>query len=383
MATPVKRGKKYRIQPHKTLPDGTYVRTSITADTKAECKRLADAWINEVDLKYSGKTITVGEALDAYIETCRAQKLSSSSIVSYVSRRNNSYVGIIDKRINSLTIRDIQDLVNKRSEKGISPKTLRIDLILLRQALLPYNVNIDTSKIKLAKTNIKPKMEFRESWQFDVPAKMAELYGKNDHYLYLLFIIYAGLRPSESFALVWGDISKDPIIIYVDGKMIKLGTIDISKACVIAESGDYEIKKTKSEAGNRIVKVPWTFIEELTAVKSRGKDTDRIFDVKPNSSGIQWQAVKKALGMPSDMRRDDMRHYYATTKVMAGATEEELQTDMGHTTSTFTHKVYVEMISEHKDSVNVNFTLLSQQALEKLRSIRQDPDPQESKKDEA
>ncbi len=72
----------------------------------------------------------------------------------------------------------------------------------------------------------------------------------------------------------------------------------------------------------------------------------------PNNIGHRWRKTREALGLPETMRYYDLRHYFATSCVLSGYNEEELKTAMGHTTSTFTHQIYVEMFAEHQAQVN-------------------------------
>ena len=69
------------------------------------------------------------------------------------------------------------------------------------------------------------------------------------------------------------------------------------------------------------------------------------------------------------MRRYDLRHYFATQLVVSGATEEELQEQMGHATSAFSHSVYVEIMSDHKDIATTQFAKNSKSSIDELADI--------------
>ena len=61
----------------------------------------------------------------------------------------------------------------------------------------------------------------------------AKEHWETDFYLYCCFIVSAGLRPSEAYALTWGDLSDEPVsAISRDGKAYKMGLLSIDKATV-------------------------------------------------------------------------------------------------------------------------------------------------------
>ena len=370
MATPIKRGKKWRIQPSKTLRDGTKVRTSITADTKQEAIQLARIW--EVDIEANDKhpsNFTVEDCLDKYRETCKAQKLSPSYI-KLQKEKKSAYTSILKIQVRNLSLSDIQDHFNARAVTGVSPGTLKLEKTILKSALKPYAPHLNFESIKLPKSKKRKKKQFRSEWKHTVPEKIVEMYGKADMYIYGILTIHAGLRPSESYALTFGDLSKEPIIDKSDdGTEIKIGTIKIDKALVQDEDRTYTKKDPKTDAGYRTIEIAWELIDEILSIHPRGKDDEQIIKLKPQSVVKPWRDIRKALNLPNDIRFYDLRHFYATAKVLSGATEEELQSDMGHSKSSFTHEVYVEIMADHKEEANRIFVKDSSVAIQNLRKI--------------
>lgn len=358
---------RWRVQPQKTLSDGSHVRTSITAETKKETERLAAIWIAEQEEKKKKKK-TLEDVMNEYIDTCKAQKLSPSTIRTYTMLARKSFNDIKHISIDNLTLQDIQRQIDIRSEE-MEPKTLRNGIGFIRACLNALtDTNFNYRKLKVKKIKKRKKIEMKQSWKTEIPKYIAEKYGKDDYYLYMLLIIYAGLRPSESYALLWGDLSKEPII----SDEIKLGSISISKAKVLTVNNGFEEKTPKSESGNRTVTVSWSLIEEILSVKPRKADNDSIIDLKPFQYHDRWNDIKKHFNLPSEMRRYDMRHFFATSLLISGATEEELKEQMGHSTSAFTHSVYVEIIKEHKDITITDFAKRSQTDIDILKSIQPD-----------
>ena len=348
----------------KKLPSGRWrvqtfdhgQRHSFTADTKKEAERLAAIGIAE-DRDKAKRGMTLAEALAGYIETCKAQGYSPSTIREYTARSRNSYPVIAAKRLDRLTVQDVQAQLDSRINAGKSAKTVRNDWFLLRAVLTFYAPSLDLRRIRIARRQKREKLLFRESWAADILRIARATWGEDDYYLYCLFTIFAGLRPSESYALRWPDISSTAMI-GLDG--IRSGTISVHAAEVRGVDG-YIRKPPKTAAGNRLLTVPWAMIEEIQRVKPR--KGNRILDMKPSVINWRWIRTKKLLGLPEDMRFYDLRHFYATAVANSGASEEELAARMGHSTSAFSHQVYVELFEDRQAAVNAALFAASESAI--------------------
>lgn len=351
----------WRVQTYKMV-NGKPVRASITAPTKKEAERQAALWDAE-QTENSNKKESLKEVLQEYIATCKAQGLSPSTLKEYISRANNSFPDLVDKKWDTIKTQDVQAQIDKRIET-VSPKTIRNDLIVLKGALASRGPNINFNKLKIAKMKNRKKIIMKQEWKVDIPKKVVELYGKDDYYLYIILIIYAGLRPSESHALKWSDLSKTPE--EINGT--KIGYINVSKAVVESADEGFEEKETKTESGIRRVVVSWSLIEEITSVKQRGNDDERILKYNPYYAR-RWETLKKELDLPENMRRYDLRHFFATSLVVSGATEEELQEQMGHSSSSFSHSVYVEIMYDHKQTTTTKFAENSKSSIDQLKNI--------------
>lgn len=340
--------------------DGKNKYVSFTAETKREAERMASSFEQDKERKIQNR-MTLGEAMDAFIDTCRSQGYSPATVPDYVYRRKNSFTSIINLPVSKITESDVQQCMNDRA-KDVSPKTVRNDYYLLKKTLSIYAPSLRLDHITLSRKKTKRKQVFSESWASSI-LSLAKQSGDMDFYLYCCFIISTGMRQSEIFSLKWGDISAGPTsITTADGNTYKLGTIRVNKARVKNEHRQYEAKDTKTEAGVRDLSVDWAFFESLYSIRPRGADDEYIITLKPNLLSYRWKRLKAALGLPDTMRMYDLRHFYATAFAGSGASEEELQKAMGHSTSTFTHQVYVELFREHQERVNA-------QMAERTRSL--------------
>ena len=351
MATPLlQKNGKYRLKEFVgTNEYGKQIYKSFTADSPRECKRMYKDWVKQGGKIEVVKAITVEQAMDEYIATCKVQGYSPSTIACYTSIRKKGFKDIRKVPVDKLTIPMVQREVNKSAEIH-SPKTLRNELYFLTAVLKTYRPDLDFKHIILAKKQSRKKKVFSRSWASLILEGAKELDPELAAYCALL--LCAGIRPSEAYALKWADISAEPLTAISGGKRIEYGTISISKACVKDETGEYQLKDTKTEAGNRVLQVGWNLIEFLDEMLIRVCDDDKLFTLIPEYASHKFSVLRKRLNLPQELRFYDLRHYFATSMVQAGATEEELSAAMGHATAAFTHSVYVEMFSESKQKVN-------------------------------
>lgn len=329
---------------------GKPIMESFTAPTARESERLAAIAAAERKRKEQ-QSITLGRAMDEFINTCRVQGYSPSTIPAYISIRKNSFPALVNVRVDRITVNDIQTAVDARA-KNHSPKTVRNDFYFVRSVMEKYAPNLDLRNITLAKRKKQKKRLFSESWAYDV-LQYAHSHFEPDFYLYCCFTISAGLRPSETYALTWGDLSAEPLAALTpDGKTFKMGMLNVEKASVRDENRVYVGKGTKTEAGERVLRLDWSFFAAVYDAKPHGRDTERILTLKPNLVPYRWKKMKEALSLPDKMRFYDLRHVFATSVAYSGASEEELASALGHSTSAFSHQVYVEMFRERQESVN-------------------------------
>ena len=107
--------------------------------------------------------MTLAEALAAYIETCKAQGYSPSTIREYTARSRNSFNIIAFKRLETLRPENIQAQLDARINAGKTPKTVRNDWFLLRSVLATYAPSLDLRRVRIARKPKRAKITFREA----------------------------------------------------------------------------------------------------------------------------------------------------------------------------------------------------------------------------
>lgn len=344
----------------ETYDHGIRKSWTFEAENKKEARRIANA--ADTDSREAARrSITLEDALVAYIETCKAQGYSPATVAEYTSRKRKSYPTISGKRIDALTVHDIQAQLDARINDGKSVKTVRNDWFLLRAVLSTYAPKLNLSRVRVAKRKSRPKMILREA----MPAQIMEAVKDSpaDFQIYVALAMFAGLRPSESYALRWRDLSAKPITVAADPPY-QVGEISVSAALVRDEKGVYTRKAPKTGSGNRTQTIAWSLFAFIYALKPRGAEDDQILTLKPNSATKRWGTLRSTLPVPEGMRLYDLRHLYATAVANSGASEEELAARMGHSTSSFSHAVYVELFSERQQNTNQALARATDAALE-------------------
>ena len=168
--------------------------------------------------------------------------------------------------------------------------------------------------------------------------------------LWVLTLLYTGMRPGEAAALNWADID------------FKRNEINIHSAL---ESGSNRIKAPKTEAGNRPIPMHMDLAWRLK--EKKGDPFSPVFTTKSggrhNSGSISrlWKSFKRAMNihmgvkvvrnkLTADLVAEDLtmyclRHTFATDCARAGIPLETVRWLMGHSDISTTANIY-----QHQDN---------------------------------
>ena len=323
--------------------------------------------------KAAEPVLTLALALDKYIETCRIMSTSDepeysvATVAAYASIarsicKHPAFQSIINIPIDQITVNSLQTaLDNVTKSKDVSAKTLRNWYGLIKPTIDKYGPDIRLDRIKIQKGKKRKQMVIREASIPDVLSAARRI--DEDFFLYVLFTAVLGTRPSESYALTWGDISAEKMISIVGGVPHYYGEINIHQACVRDEFSNYCQKGNKTEAGTRSLSRHWSFFEALYSVRPRGADDERIIRMKPNLAPYRWKLLKEDVELPEGMVMYDLRHYHASVMKACGAPDNYIASDMGHSDIAVTNSYYVEEIAEKKQEINAAMYAKTEQLL--------------------
>lgn len=273
--------------------------------------------------------VPLGDAIDNYIDVCRATGISPSTIRAYVSYRNHAYAPIIKMRIDRLTLRDIQSWIVWRAKKA-SPKTIKNNLVLISAVLKANQISLDFSLLKLPKAR---RIEMEIPTDRQVMAMLDDVRDDNDMYIAVALAATMGLRRSEICALKWSDIN------LCDG----VATLTVNKALVADENGIHVEKEPKTSAGKRTLVIPDALYDEL---KRRRNLRPTLVSISPNSITERYMRLADRVCAPR--RFHNLRHYHASVLMYKGASKKYITNDMGHATFDMVERVYGHVIADEK-----------------------------------
>lgn len=275
--------------------------------------------------KKPAKALTVGEAIDRYIES-KDTVLSPSTVAGYRRIRENALQELMPVRLADLTQERVQRAVNAMA-RDKSPKSVRNAHGLLSAVLAEYKPDM------VLRTTLpqKQKPEISIPTDEDIGRIMQAVVG-TEMELPVLLAIWLGLRVSEIRGLTWSCISGD--------------TIHIKQAIVEGENGP-EIKGTKTYSGDRKLRLP----PYLLSLIERQPHTD---DYIVHMSG---QAIYKRFvrlcekGGLSHFRFHDLRHTNASVMLALGVPDKYAMERMGHATSNMLKTVYQHTMKSKQEEV--------------------------------
>ena len=283
-----------------------------------------------IERKKSPKHMSIGEAVDRYIES-KDSVLSPATILGYKKIKKNSMEDIVDVKLPDLTQEKVQRWVNKLA-KSKSPKSIRNAHGLLSAVLAEYRPDL-ALRTTLPQKNVQ---------QISIPSEeeiekiMHGCAGRPEE-LPILLAMWLGLRASEIRGLTWGDVQN--------------GRLHVRQAIVDGEDGPI-LKKTKTIAGDRWIKLPQYIIDLIDAQPRKG---DYIVTMTGRAMYMRFYRLCERLGI-QHYRFHDLRHTAASVSVILGVPTKYSQQRMGHQTDHMLKSVYEHTMrakeDEYADRIN-------------------------------
>jgi integrase len=309
---------KWRIQ---IMLDGK--RTGKTFDTADEARYWASGIKTGIKQQSkSPRNMTVGEAIDKYIESKDAV-LSPSTVAGYRRIRKNQLQGIMNIRLADLTQEKVQREINTMA-KIKSPKTIHNAHGLLTAALADFypELVLRTTLPQKRRTDIVVPSES------DIVAISAAVKGTSVE-LPVMLAMWLGLRMSEIRGLTWD--------------CVKGSTIHIKQALV-----DEGLKTTKTYNSDRVLPLP-PYIKALIDAQPHNGD----FIIPSSRRGIhsRFEYYIEKAGI-QHYRFHDLRHVNASVMLALNVPDKYAMKRMGHATNNMLKTVYQHTMDEKEQQVN-------------------------------
>ena len=293
--------------------DGKRLYKSFTADTKKEAEYLAASYRVEQHHHDAPENMTVGDAIDSYIES-KTSILSPTTITLYLMLRRLAFPGLVSYKLSDLTPRDVQLAINTYAA-GHSPKSVRNAYGLLTASL----------------AEVKPDISIPDQQQID-----ALISGATDTDLKSAILLSAmlGLRRGEICALVWDDYDSS------------LKTLSVNKSLALSPDKQWVIKQPKTYAGKRKLSVPEDLAHYLDALPHLSHS---IVSANPDMISNRFDTLRSRLGF--SFRFHDLRHYNASVMLALGVPDKYAMERMGHATPNMLKTVYQHTMQDKQRQI--------------------------------
>lgn len=310
---------------------------SITAPTKQECIYKAACYQRTHSKRKSPQEMTVGDAVDRYIELSKV--LSPTSTTGYKKVRENAFQGLMSTPVRRLTDEVIQIAINQecarpaaRTGKPLSPKTIHNEWGVISAALKKVcNLSFDVS-LPRVRRSIK---------QYPDPKRVLDAIMDCPQKLPCLLSIWCTFSMSELLGLKCSS--------------IRDGCIYIDQVRVFTDQGYVEKDIAKNATRNRVQRLPerlMTMISSLDVYKEylrTGKDA-LLFSGSRSKIYNAWTRTAKKHGL--DLSFHDLRHMSASVMLFLGIPDRYAQERGGWSTSSVLRTVYQHTFSNERIAID-------------------------------
>lgn len=318
----------------KKLPSGMYQcqvmvdgkRVSVVDESPAVAQAKAVALKNGlIEERKSGPSMTVGQAIDRYIERKDAV-LSPSTVAGYKRIRENALQDIMPIRLSELNQERVQRAVNKMAKEK-SPKSVRKAHGLLSAVLAEYRPDM------ILRTTLPQKRKYDIAVPTDDDiGRIIGVARGTEMELPVLLAVWLGLRVSEILGLTWDSLEGD--------------MLHVKAAIVDGEGGPVE-KGTKTYSGDRKIRLP-SYLADL--IKEQPKNGAHIISLSRRAIGGRFETICKQAGV-RHFRFHDMRHANASIMLALGIPDKYAMERMGHATNNMLKTVYQHTMRSKQDEV--------------------------------
>jgi integrase len=355
--TIVKDSRKQKVRGLWRRGDKLYMQTRVSGECSArripleattlEAARAEMAKIREKKgepegLPKTGLRPTLADYADKYLEFYRTAS-DSGKKARTIDREEHSLVhwkaAIGHVRLDKITMPMITSVIKSRLALGIKPRTVNIDVIVLRNVLNEAKedgliVRLPTEGIKPRKVRI-PVRPLLTPANFDELCKATAECKKNQVQVldYLRLLAYSGARRDEALALKWEDVNFERKFLLIGAD----GSAKNSKARFVDFNPDLEAH-LKDMVGRRAPDSEWLFPSPQRGKTDKPAKTFRdSFGVARDKAKLPWVGFH------------DLRHYFASIAVMAGIDFKTISEWLGHQDGgMLVGKVYGHLLPEHR-----------------------------------
>jgi len=242
-------------------------------------------------------------------------------------------------RLDKITRPMISTVVKNRLNAGMKPRTVNIDVIVLRNVLkeakdegLITNLPTEGMRPRKVKTPVRPLLTPAD---FDELCKKTSECRKNGAQLlaYLRLLAFSGARRDEALALRWENVNFERKFLRIGAD----GNSKNSKARYVNFNSHLETH-LKDMAAQRVPDSEWLFPSPQRGETDRPTKTFReSFLIARAKAKLNWAGFH------------DLRHYFASMAVMSGIDFKTISEWLGHQDGgMLLGRTYSHLLPEHK-----------------------------------
>lgn len=270
--------------------------------------------------------ITLGEAIDQYIDT-RRSRLSPSTIQGYEKIRNNNFQSLMERKISEIDYRALDKSVDlecsRITRRGVppSPKTIHNAYMLVTSVLRRYNKDIDTS-VRLP--------EIKQRIPVIIPPEI------------LLNVIHGSSIELPCLLAMWLSLSMSEIRGLTKSKSLINGKLAVVETVIDIHGQPIRKAGGKEEQRSRVLDVPPYIMHLINLVEG-----DVIVPLSGQTIYKRFKVLLEKNGLPH-MGFHMLRHVNATVMAMLNIPTKEAQERGGWKTDYTMKKVYMHTFTEQR-----------------------------------
>lgn len=354
-------------------PNGRPDRKTFYGKTRAEVsekvtKAAANVFTNPAAIH--AHNLTVEQYLDEWLFQYKKREVSARTLEWYVNIAKTSikpYVGKIP--LKKLAARDVQKMLNKRLDEGLSPSSVKAARDVLNQAMkhaieMQLIVTNPVQGAKLPKHDRKIQTEKQKAIPVEVRKRLLEAAAQSKVMKPIIFtILFVGLRIGELLGLIWRHVDLENGVLFIDRAVTLDPQFDeegkrVSRKSIIAT--------TKTPTGIRKIRIPALVVDALREWRERQEVknpmlvaddayvfADRFGKMRAyNSFRGTYRNFLKAAGLEGEhLNLHRYRHTFATMMLENGVNPRVAQKLLGHKDIETTLGTYSHVLSEVFDEV--------------------------------
>ena len=307
---------------------GKRVQKSFTAATEAKALKLAQDYVDGVNIAFDETRMTLKEAMAFYIKT-RENIIQPTTIRTYKQIADNSFRCLHRTRLCDLKAFDIQRAISIET-KRVSPKYIKNAYGFLKSVLKVFEVDINLNSVKIPKV-IRTEKELPD---FET---LFCIFKDDEIELPVLLASWMSLRIGEVCGLQFQDVDEEHKLLHVRRTIIQ------------ADNGYLLRDGCKTEKSTRTLQLPDYILDLIKAVPHE-KGTDPIIQITPKA--LRSRFKRRVLKKGYNITFHDLRHLNASIMHMLGVPDKYAMERGGWATDNILKSVYQQTFSSERIKVD-------------------------------